>query len=58
MAASGDNKMNTNMPMFTSHMTLQEAFKLKIHDKIDHRDVVGRFVYATGYFIDAVLFGV
>ena len=35
------------MPPFSSHMTLQDAFKLKIHDKIDHRDQVGRFVFAT-----------
>ena len=32
---------------FPSHMTVQEAFQLKIHDKIDHRDQVGRFVFAT-----------
>ena len=36
-----------NMPTFESHMQLQDAFKLKVHDKIDHRDQVGRFVYAT-----------
>jgi len=37
----------SKMPPFESHMTLQDAFKLKIHDKIDHRDQVGRFVFAT-----------
>ena len=35
------------MPSFSSHMTLQDAINLKIHDKIDHRDQVGRFVFAT-----------
>ena len=32
---------------FPSHMTLRDAHKLKIGDKIDHRDVAGRFVFAT-----------
>eukprot|EP01084_Bolivina_argentea_P146409 256359_1 len=32
---------------FPSHMTLEEANKLQIHDKVDHRDQVGTFVYAT-----------
>eukprot|EP01084_Bolivina_argentea_P137726 242555_1 len=35
------------MSPFTPHMTLDEAQKLRIHDKIDHRDSVGRFVLAT-----------
>ena len=34
-------------PPFQPHMTLQEVFKLKVLDKIDHRDQVGRFVLAT-----------
>jgi len=41
------HKMNHKIPPFESHMTLQQGFKLKIHDKIDHRDQVGRFVFAT-----------
>eukprot|EP01084_Bolivina_argentea_P078937 143255_1 len=41
------NNNNANMPPFTLHMTLDQAQKLRIHDKIDHRDQVGRFVYAT-----------
>jgi len=36
-----------NMPAFQSHMTLKQGKMLKIHDKIDHRDQVGRFVFAT-----------
>ena len=40
-------KNGDSMPIFESHMPLQDAFKLKIHDKLDHRDQVGRFVYAT-----------
>eukprot|EP00486_Rosalina_sp_Unknown_P003695 CAMPEP_0201577096 /NCGR_PEP_ID=MMETSP0190_2-20130828/23310_1 /ASSEMBLY_ACC=CAM_ASM_000263 /TAXON_ID=37353 /ORGANISM="Rosalina sp." /LENGTH=715 /DNA_ID=CAMNT_0048008757 /DNA_START=120 /DNA_END=2264 /DNA_ORIENTATION=- len=38
---------SSSIPSFESHMQLQDAFKLKVHDKIDHRDQVGRFVYAT-----------
>eukprot|EP01084_Bolivina_argentea_P120757 214095_1 len=29
------------------HIELEEAMRLKIGDKIDHRDVSNRFVYAT-----------
>eukprot|EP01084_Bolivina_argentea_P268925 456912_1 len=36
-----------NIPPFVSHLTLKEASKLRIHDKIDHRDQVGRFVFGT-----------
>ena len=32
---------------FVPCMTLQQAFELKIGDKIDYRDEVGRFVFAT-----------
>ena len=32
---------------FQAHMSSQDASKLKVHDKIDHRDQIGRFVYAT-----------
>ena len=32
---------------FVPRMTLQQAFELQIGDKIDHRDAVGRFVFAT-----------
>merc|ERR1712129_514107 len=38
---------DSKMPSFQSHMSLKEASRLTIHDKIDHRDQVGRFVYAT-----------
>ena len=37
----------SSIPLFKSHMQLQDAFKLKLNDKIDHRDSSGRFVYAT-----------
>eukprot|EP01083_Nonionella_stella_P318981 1168430_1 len=33
--------------LFESHMTMEDAMKLSVHDKIDHRDLVGRFVFAT-----------
>eukprot|EP01083_Nonionella_stella_P287383 978213_1 len=42
-----ENNNNINIPPFLSHMTLEEANKLQIHDKVDHRDQVGVFVYAT-----------
>merc|ERR1712228_305513 len=32
---------------FPSHLTLNQANKLKVNDKIDHRDRVGRFVFGT-----------
>ncbi len=32
---------------FKPHMSMQDAFKLKVKDKIDHRDEVGRFALAT-----------
>merc|ERR1712176_788736 len=38
---------DNNMPPFESHMTLSAALNLKVHDKIDHRDQAGRFVFAT-----------
>eukprot|EP01083_Nonionella_stella_P296187 1006290_1 len=41
------NKKPQSIPPFRSHMTLKEALSLKVHDKIDHRDCVGRFVFAT-----------
>eukprot|EP01084_Bolivina_argentea_P081817 148134_1 len=34
-------------PPFVSHMSINEMNKLEIHNKIDHRDDTGRFVYAT-----------
>eukprot|EP01083_Nonionella_stella_P192172 710644_1 len=34
-------------PPFISHMTHDEVSKLTKHEKIDHRDSVGRFVFAT-----------
>ena len=37
----------SSMPLFKSHMQLQDAVKLKVHDKIDHRDNSGRFINAT-----------
>eukprot|EP01084_Bolivina_argentea_P038454 71086_1 len=42
-----ENNNNINIAPFPSHMTLEEANKLQIHDKVDHRDQVGVFVYAT-----------
>ena len=36
-----------SIPKFPSHMSLEDAYQLKVNDKIDHRDEVGRFVYAT-----------
>ena len=36
-----------DIPPFRPHMTMQEASNLRVHDKIDHRDSVGRFVFAT-----------
>ena len=38
-----EEKGNLTMPRMTS----QEAFKLKVNDKIDHRDQLGRFASAT-----------
>ena len=38
---------NNKISAFESHMSINEAMKLKIKDKIDHRDQVGRFVLAT-----------
>eukprot|EP01083_Nonionella_stella_P275900 937150_1 len=35
------------IPPFPSHMTLKDASSLKVHDKIDHRDPVGRYILAT-----------
>eukprot|EP01084_Bolivina_argentea_P113379 202075_1 len=37
----------TNISQFPNHMTVKEANKIEIRDKIDHRDSVGRFVSAT-----------
>ena len=36
-----------SIPIFPSHMSLEDASELKVHDKIDHRDEIGRFLYAT-----------
>eukprot|EP01084_Bolivina_argentea_P055637 101964_1 len=36
----------SNTP-FVSHMSMEDASKLKINDKIDHRDDVGRFIHCT-----------
>eukprot|EP01084_Bolivina_argentea_P055635 101960_1 len=36
-----------NNTPFISHMHMDDASKLKINDKIDHRDEVGRFIQAT-----------
>ena len=39
--------LNENkIPPFESHLSMKDAFKLKVHDGIDHRDGVGRFVNA------------
>eukprot|EP01084_Bolivina_argentea_P210760 358628_1 len=38
---------NNNNTPFISHMSIADALKLKINDKIDHRDEVGRFIQAT-----------
>ena len=35
------------VPPFVPHMSLDEAHQLKVDDKVDHRDTVGRFVLAT-----------
>ena len=35
------------MPPFPPHMKLKEAFALAVHDNVDHRDQVGRFMFAT-----------
>eukprot|EP01083_Nonionella_stella_P166664 557870_1 len=32
---------------FVPHMSMEDATKLSVHDKIDHRDFVGQFVLAT-----------
>eukprot|EP01084_Bolivina_argentea_P265493 450041_1 len=40
-------RSHSHKPLFTRHMTLEEANTLEINDKIDHRDQVGRFTYAT-----------
>ena len=32
---------------FPTHISLQEALKLKVDDEIDHRDKYGQFCYAT-----------
>eukprot|EP00483_Globobulimina_turgida_P000629 UN00629 len=42
-----ERKLQINKSSFPAHMTLLEADKLRVNDKIDHRDGVGRFVYAT-----------
>ncbi|ETO08762.1 hypothetical protein RFI_28625 [Reticulomyxa filosa] len=34
-------------PTFVSHMTIEEAKNLRVNDCIDHRDNVGRYLYAT-----------
>jgi len=39
--------VDDEIPLFESHMTLKQGKQLSIHDKIDHRDEVGRFVFAT-----------
>ena len=36
-----------SIPFFEQHMRLQDAYKLKLYDKIDHRRNDGPFVYAT-----------
>eukprot|EP01084_Bolivina_argentea_P219738 372599_1 len=46
-AKVNDNDNNNNIPSFQSHMSLEEANRLRINDKIDHRNQVGRFVSAT-----------
>merc|ERR1712228_82748 len=40
-------RLNELATPFQSHLTLNQANKLKINDKIDHRDQVGRFVLCT-----------
>jgi len=43
------NKKNASSPRaaaFPSHLSLDEAYQLQIGDKVDHRDELGRFVYA------------
>eukprot|EP01083_Nonionella_stella_P264650 897478_1 len=35
------------IPPFISHMSMEDAMKLAVHEKIDHRDQVGRVVFAT-----------
>eukprot|EP01084_Bolivina_argentea_P256570 432020_1 len=48
---SVDNKSipfeNNNNTPFISHISMDDALKLKINDKIDHRDHIGRFIYST-----------
>eukprot|EP01083_Nonionella_stella_P026461 72865_1 len=39
--------VNDDMEAFVRHITMEEAMKLSVHEKIDHRDPVGRFVFAT-----------
>ena len=41
------DEKRADIPPFKPHMTLSQAHKLKIGDKIDHRDSIGRFVFAT-----------
>eukprot|EP01084_Bolivina_argentea_P060614 110727_1 len=38
---------NTYIPAFDTHLTLSEANTLKVKDKVDHRDRVGRYVLGT-----------
>eukprot|EP01083_Nonionella_stella_P166666 557875_1 len=41
-----DDAEHDDVPPFVSHMTMEDAMELLVHDKIDHRDQVGRFVFA------------
>ena len=43
----GPVNMVSSKNAFLSHMILEEACELKVNDKIDHRDQVGRFVSST-----------
>ena len=45
--SNGNHQNTEDTAPFRPHMTLEQAFKLKVHDKIDHRDQVGRFLFAT-----------
>eukprot|EP01084_Bolivina_argentea_P240173 403561_1 len=42
-----EQKKFANMDSFVPHLTISEAKQLQVHDKLDHRDRVGRFVYGT-----------
>eukprot|EP01083_Nonionella_stella_P231104 816318_1 len=44
---SSSSSVEKEFAPFVSHMSAEDAAQLSVHEKIDHRDQVGRFVFAT-----------